>query len=129
MNEHDTGGAFLAWYTTIAKKHPGGLVTQSQAANMLRLSRMAVARLVATGHLRAEYFPVNPPVPGILPSSDDPMWRTICKWIEQDLDPTEARQFPKACYVSFADVKKLYANSDARMKATKDWLQISGGTE
>jgi hypothetical protein len=120
-SREDIGAAMMVWYDTCIKEYPEGLVTQAQAAEMLRISRVAVSRLVTRGYLRAVYFPKPPDIVGIAVGHDDPMWLKIGAWLG-DWDQTYA--FPKAVFVSFGDVKRLWESGDARRKCKRDWREI-----
>ena len=117
----EIGAAMMAWYDACIKEYPEGLITQAQAAEMLSISRVAVSRLVARGYLRAVYFPKQPDIVGIAVGNDDPVWIKIGAWLG-GCDQTYA--FPKAVFVSFADVKRLWESGDARKKCKRDWREL-----
>jgi predicted DNA-binding transcriptional regulator AlpA len=121
---HDIGAAMMAWYAEALKRHPAGLVSQAQAAAMLAVSRMSISRLVARGYLRAVYFPRPPDIAGVAVGQGDPGWLRLAAWL--GLDPTEAdvRGFPKACYVAFADVVKLWRSGQVGQECSRDWAAI-----
>ena len=118
--DEDVGAAMMAWYADAIKEFPEGLVSQAQAAQMLGLSRVAIARLIARGYLEAVYFPKPPDIEGIAIGQDDLTWLKICDW----LGDCESFVFPRACYVSFADVANLWRSGEARTKCKKDWSKI-----
>jgi predicted DNA-binding transcriptional regulator AlpA len=120
----DLGGALMAWYEESIREYPDGLVSQAQAAIILGISRMAVSRLVARGYLRAVYFPKPPDVSGVVVGDDDPTWVKVIGWLGIKMGLAETYAWPKACYVSFADVKKLWQGSDAKKKCRRDWNEI-----
>ena len=119
--DEDVGAAMMAWYADSIKEHPGGLITQAQAAAILGVSRVATSRLVSRGYLRAVYFPKPPDIVGIAVGHDDPTWLKLIARLG-DCDQTYA--FPKACYVSFADVVDLWESGEARTKCKRDWNEI-----
>lgn len=121
MNEQDVGAALMAWYADCIKQFPEGLVTQSQAAVMLGISRVAVNRLITRGHLRAVYFPKPPDIEGMGFGYDDPTWTKILGWFDNWADP---KAFPKAVYVSFDDVMRLWKSGTAKEKCRIDWLSV-----
>lgn len=117
----DLGTALLAWYGEALAQFPDGLVSQSQAASMLGIGRMAVNRLVARGYLQAVYFPRMPKVAGFSgEDSEDWVWQRILTWFR---GWAEKSRFPKACFVSFADVVELWLRGDARKKCKLSWLE------
>ena len=118
--DEDVGAAMMAWYADAIKAFPTGLVTQAQASTMLGISRVATSRLVSRGYLRVVYFPRPPDIVGIAIGHDDPTWLKIRGW----LGDCETYAFPKACYVSFADVIDLWQSGEARTKCKKDWNEI-----
>ena len=120
----DVGAAMLAWYAESIRAYPDGLVTQAQAAQMLNISRMGVSRLVARGYLRAVYFPHPPDVAGVTVADDDPTWLKIVGWLGIATGETDTYAWPKACYVAFADVVRLWENGEAREKCKRDWNEI-----
>jgi hypothetical protein len=128
--KEETGAALLAWYAKAIEKFPDGLVTQAQAATMLGISRMAVSRLVTRGHLRVVYFPEGsddpeePDFVGVAVGQDDPLWLKMVAWMG-DCDKTYS--FPKAAYVSFADVVRLWNSGKAKEKCRRDWREIVAG--
>jgi len=121
LTTSDVGAAMMAWFGEQVRTHPAGLVTQAQAAVMLGVSRMAVSRLVGRGHLRAVHFPRPPEIAGVSVGRDDPTWLRVAGWL--GLDPAEAdvRGLPKVCYVSFADVVRLWQAGEARKACRRDW--------
>ena len=70
--------------------------------------------------MRAVYFPKPPDIEGMTVGQDDPTWLKICGW----LGDCETYAFPKACYVSFADVVGLWQSGEARKKCKKDWNEM-----
>ncbi len=119
----DVGAAMLAWYARAAREFPAGLVTQAQAAYILAISRMAVSRLVARGHLRAVYFPRPPDIVGVPVGRDDPGWQEVADSL--GIDPAaDVTGLPKACYVSFADVAALWKVSRARQRCRRNWADV-----
>lgn len=122
--KEDIGAAMMAWYAEAIKEYPEGLVTQAQVAEMLCISRMAVSRLVGRGYLRAVYFPAPPDIVGCAISQDDPTWVKVVGWLSIKMGDKDTYAFPKACYVSFADVVRLWVNGDAKKKCQRDWNEI-----
>ncbi len=120
----DIGAALIRWYAEALQEYPDGLVTQAQVATMLGISRMAVSRLVARGYLRAVYFPKPPDVVGVSIGYDDPTWLKVIGWLSIKSGDADTYAFPKACYVSFADVVRLWQDSDAKKKCKRDWNEI-----
>ncbi len=121
----------LVWYAEAARAFREGLVTQAQAATMLAVNRMAASRLVARGHLRALYFPRPPDVAGVAVGRDDPTWQRIARQLALDPD-ADVRALPKACYVSFADVVRLWQAAPAGRECREAWreaLLAAGLTE
>ena len=98
---------------------------------MLAVNRMAVNRLVARGHLRAVWFPRPPDVAAVAVGRDDPQWRTLAERL--GIDPAaDVAGLPKACYVSFADVVRLWRAAPARRAVRRSWhtaLMEAGLTE
>jgi len=123
--EEDVGAAMIAWYAESLEKYPDGLVSQAQAAIMLKISRVAVSRLVTRGYLHAVYFPKPPDIVGIAIGQDDPTWLKILGWTGGAKSDTYA--FPKACFVSFGDVVELWKNGGAKKKCQRDWNDIMAG--
>lgn len=124
LAKEDLGAAMMAWYADAIKQYPEGLVTQAQAAEMLGIGRMAVSRLVARGYLRAVYFPRPPNVVGVTVGHDDPTWLKILGWLDLGGGDEQIWAFPKACYVAFADVRRLWETGDAKKKCARDWEEI-----
>jgi hypothetical protein len=124
LNDQDKGTALLAWYELAIRDYPEGLVTQAQAAKMLNISRTAVSRLVSRGHLRAVYFPKPPEVEGIPVGNDDPFWLKLMAVLEPMMGTNYERRiiWPEASFVSFADVKRLWADAGLADKCHYDWL-------
>jgi predicted DNA-binding transcriptional regulator AlpA len=116
----DIGAAMMAWYADAIKEFPDGLVSQAQAAQMLGVSRVAVSRLITRGYLEAVYFPKPPDIEGMTIGQDDPTWMKICGWLGE----WEVYVFPKACYVSFADVVTLWQSGEAKKRCKKNWSEI-----
>ena len=110
----------MAWYADAIKQFPEGLVTQAQAARMLGISRMAVNRLVGRQYLRAVYFPREPEVLEIPIGHDDPTWLKILGWLGKSIGDKDW-VFPTACYVSFADVLKVWRDGNIQKKCKTDW--------
>lgn len=123
-NEQDVGAAFMVWYADAIAEYPEGLITQAQAARILGISRMALSRLVARGHVRAIYFPKEPDVVGVSVGQDDPTWLKLLGWFGRGLGLDDVYAFPQACYVAFSDVVDLWENGDARNKCARDWKEI-----
>ncbi|MDA1055127.1 MAG: hypothetical protein O3C40_32295 [Planctomycetota bacterium] len=94
---------------------------------MLGLSRMAVSRLVTRGELRAVYFPEGsddpeqPDYVGAAVGQDDPLWLKLVASIS-DWDKTYS--FPKAVYVSFGDVVRLWKQGSAKEKCKRELQEI-----
>lgn len=124
IDQADIGGALMAWYAEAIKEYPEGLVSQAQAATMLGISRVSLGRLVTRGHLRAVYFPAQPDVIGLSVTEEDSTWLKILGWLGKTLGETEHYVFPKACYVAFTDVKRLWEKGEARDKCKSDWKEI-----
>jgi predicted DNA-binding transcriptional regulator AlpA len=118
--DEDVGAAMMAWYANAIKEFPDGLVSQAQAAQMLGVSRVAVSRLITRGYLEAIYFPKPPDIEGLTVGQDDPTWLKICGWLGE----WDAYVFPKACYVSFADVVMLWQSGEAKKRCKKDWSEM-----
>ena len=116
----------MAWYSRAIERFPSGLISQAQAAAMLGVTRMTINRLLARGHLRAVYFPRPPNIAGLAVGVDDPTWRRIAEWLGVRADDPRADEMPKACYVSFADVVRLWRQLDVQDKCTRDWQEILG---
>ncbi len=125
-SKEDVSAAFMAWYEDNIRQYPEGLVSQAQAAEMLGISRVAISRLVTRGYLRAVYFPKPPDIVGIAVGHDDPTWLKIVAWLG-DWDQTYA--FPKAVFVSFGDVKKLWETGTAKEKCTRDWRELAAALQ
>jgi predicted DNA-binding transcriptional regulator AlpA len=104
ISKEDAGAALMAWYADAIRQYPEGLVIQAQAAHMLGLSRMSVARLVNRGYIRAVYFPKPPDLAGVTVGYDDPTWLKLLHWFDRVLDKGDEFVFPQACYVSFCEV-------------------------
>jgi len=122
-SREDLGAALMAWYVRALTRHPEGLVSQAQAARMVGLSRMAVSRLLAGGHMRAVYFPRPPDIAGVAVGRDDPGWLEVAGWL--GVDPAaHVAGWPRACYVSFADVIKLWQVGRARASCTRPWERL-----
>lgn len=119
-SKEDVGAAMMAWYADAIRQYPEGLVTQAQAAKMLGISRVAVGRLVGRGYLRTVYFPNPPDVLGIVVAPDDPF---ILKILGM-LGPKDTYAYPKATYVSFADVMDLWQSGEARKKCARNWSSV-----
>ena len=115
-----------AWYARAIRRFPDGLVSQAQAAAMLGVSRTAVRRLVGRRYLRAVHFPRPADIAGLGVGVDDPGWREIAGWLGMAPDDPRGRQIPKACYVSFADVLRLWRRGRARDRCTREWDEILG---
>ena len=135
-NEHkisneDIGAVMIAWYEESIREIPGGLVTQAQAAKMLNLSRMAVSRLITRGHLRAVHFPKQTNVEGLKVSNDDPFWLKLMAALDPVFGTDSAARitWPEACYVSFADIQKLYADAKIADKCRINWQKVFHGTQ
>lgn len=122
--EQDIGAAMMAWYAQALRRHPGGLVSQAQAARMLGIGRMAMSRLVARGHVRAVHFPGPAVIAGVPVGRRDPGWLRVAAWLGVDPAEADVTEFPKACYVAFADVVGLWHSSQAGGKCTRDWEAI-----
>jgi hypothetical protein len=126
-NDEDVGAMFLAWFAKAVESFPDGLVTQAQASVMLGISRMAVSRLVTRGELRAVFFPEetddpeNPAFIGVAVGQDDPLWLKLVASIS-DWDKTYA--YPKAVYVSFEDVMRLWKQGTAKEKCKPELREI-----
>ena len=120
----DVGAAMMAWYAEAIRRHPAGLVSQAQAAAMLAVTRMSVTRLVARGYLRAVHFPRPPDVAGLSVGRDDPTWRTLARWLGIDPDAADAAALPKACYVAFSDVVKLWHAGQAGQEFSRNWEEV-----
>ena len=116
----DVGAAMLTWYAAALRQFPDGLVSQAQAATMLAVNRMAVSRLVARGHLRAVYFPRPPDVAGVAAGRYDPRWLALAERLGISAD-TGIGSWPKACYVSFGDVIRLWRAAPASKALRADW--------
>lgn len=114
----------LVWYAEAIREYPEGLITQAQAANMLNISRVAAGRLVSRGYLRAVYFPKPPDISGIAVGQDDPGWLKLLGRLSRVLGDPNTYAFPQACYVSFADVLKLWESGEAKQKCKRDWNEI-----
>lgn len=123
----DVGAAMLVWYAEAILEYPEGLVTQAQAANMLNISRVAAGRLVSRGYLRAVYFPKPPDISGIAVGQDDPAWLKLLGRLSRVLGDPHTYAFPQACYVSFADVLKLWESGEAKHNCKRDWNEIMAG--
>lgn len=125
--EADAGAAMLVWYAKAIGQFPEGLVSQAQAAVMLGISRMAVSRLVTRGELRAVYFPEvsddpeRPEYVGVAVGPDDPMWLRLVASIS-DWDKTYS--LPKAAFVAFGDVVRLWKRGDAKERCKPDWNEV-----
>lgn len=117
----------LVWYSEAIREYPEGLITQAQAATMLNVHRVAVARLVSRGYLRAVYFPKPPDISGIAVGQDDPTWLRLMGRLSIVLGDPNTYAFPQACYVSFGDVLKLWESGDAKNKCKRDWNEVMAG--
>ena len=118
----DIAAAMLTWYASALREFPAGLVTQAQAANMLAVNRMAVSRMVAGGHLQAVYFPRPPDIAGVAVGLDDRRWLKLAPRL--GMEPAgDVGRLPKACYVSFADVVRLWRAAPAAEAAKERWLE------
>ena len=128
LNDADKGAAMMAWYELAIRRYPEGLITQAQAAKMLDISRMAVSRLVSRGHLQAVYFPKAPDIEGIPVSNDDPFWLKLMALLDPILGSGYEKKiiWPEASFVSFADVKRLWADAGLAEKCQYDWLKGLG---
>lgn len=131
ISNEDIGAVMIAWYEEAIREIPGGLVTQAQAAKMLNLSRMAVSRLITRGHLRAVHFPQQTNVEGLKVSNDDPFWLKLMAALDPVFgDDSAARiTWPEACYVSFADIKKLYSDAKLADKCRINWHKVFHGPQ
>lgn len=114
----------MAWYAETLARYPDGLVTQAQAAAMLAVSRMAISRLVTRGYLRTVHFPRPPDIEGVAIGQDDPSWLRLAEWLGINPEAADVSDWPKACYVSFADVVKLWQAGQARARCTRDWERV-----
>ena len=114
----------MAWYAEAIRRFPHGLVSQAQAAAMLNVSRMTVSRLVARGYLRAVHFPHPPDLAGLSVGRDDPTWRRVAGWLGLNPDEPHLPAMPKACYVSFADVVRLWQRGRSAGRCTRPWTEI-----
>jgi hypothetical protein len=123
----DVGAAMMLWYSEAIRQYPEGLVTQAQAAVMLNISRVAAGRLVSRGYLRVVYFPKPPDISGIAVGNDDPAWLKLVGRLSHLLGDPYTYAFPQACYVSFADVMKLWESGEAKQKCKRDWNEIMAG--
>ncbi len=126
--EEDKGTALMVWYETAIRQYPDGLVTQAQAARILNISRMAISRLVSRGHLHAVYFPKPPEVEGIPVGNDDPFWLKLMAVVDKYLSPGSEKPiiWPEASFVSFRDVKQLWADAELHAKCRYDWFKEFG---
>jgi len=112
----------LVWYASALREFPAGLVTQAQAARMLDVNRMAISRMVAAGHLQAVHFPRPPDIAGVAVGRDDRRWLRLAAVL--GLDPGgDVGDLPGACYVSFADVVRLWRVAPAKDAAKGSWTQ------
>ncbi|KPK84861.1 MAG: hypothetical protein AMJ81_04680 [Phycisphaerae bacterium SM23_33] len=114
----------MVWYARALRRHPAGLVSQAQAAAMLAVSRMTISRLVAGGHLRAVHFPRPPDIAGLAVGRRDPEWLRLAAWLGVDPEEADVAGFSKACYVSFADVLRLWRSSRAADESRRHWEDI-----
>lgn len=121
----------MAWYVQTLAENPEGLVTQAQAAHMLGISRVGISRLVSRGHLRVFYFPKAPDVQGLPIGFDDPTWLKLLGWLEPHLNGKAVKPlvFAQACYVSFADVRRLWQDGDLQKSCEVDWLKVFTGID
>lgn len=128
LTEADKGTALMVWYEKAIRQYPEGLVTQAQASKILNISRMAVSRLVSRGHLEAVYFPKPPDVEGIPVGNDDPFWLKLMALMDPILGSGDNRPmlWPEASFVSFADVKRLWADAELHAKCHYDWFKEFG---
>ena len=118
----DIAAAMLVWYASALREFPAGLVTQAQAAKMLAVNRMAISRMLSAGHLTAVYFPRPPDIAGVAVGRDDRRWLRLAAIL--GLDPNgDVGDLPKACYVSFADVVRLWRAAPAKESAKRSWTE------
>jgi hypothetical protein len=125
-SELELGAALLAWHEMMVQQYPDGLVTKATAAKMLGISPVAVARLVARGHLHAVYFPKAPDVEELPIGTDDPTWMKLIAALEPVFGRRDGRHWviPEVCYVSLADVRKLWQDADLQKKCHINWWKV-----
>ncbi|MDA8375604.1 MAG: hypothetical protein M0Z50_00755 [Planctomycetia bacterium] len=125
-SEVELGAALLAWHEMIVKEYPDGLVTKATVAKMLNISPVAVARLIGRGHLRAAYFPKAPDIEELPVATDDPTWMKLVAALEPVFGRRDGRHWviPEVCYVSLADVRKMWNDADLQKKCRIDWWNV-----
>lgn len=125
LTAQDKGTALMAWYLDAITTFPDGLVTQSQAAAMLGINRVQIARLINRQHLRAVYFPPQTQAGAIKVSRDDPFWIKVIAQIDRIIGRTKDQTitWPEACYVAFKDVMRLHADNHIADKCRIDWCK------
>ena len=125
----ELGAALLAWHELMFKEYPEGLVSKATAAKMLGISPVSVARLAARGHLRVVYFPKAPDVEELPIATDDPTWMKVIAALEPIFGERDGRHWviPEVCYVSLADVRKMWKDADLQKKCHINWWKVFFG--
>lgn len=126
LTAREKGAAFIAWYERVAEDWGGGAITRAQAAHVLGISQVAVGRLIARGQIRARYFPKEPDVEGLVIGADDPFWLRLGEHLTRLVDRPGGVEWVQACYVSLADVKRLWEAGEAREKSRLHWGKFWG---